>query len=611
MWLRIGKKREPKGSVEMFDRERRRRLFCGSWAPPPGVLDHHLYGAPVPDFPFMVDTNGDGRLAPAKPSTWMYPTQFPSKAYHVGKRLAAPPPSRLPLLKSKEDGGASKGKGKAPAADNIVVTDMEVLDESDYGGEDGMDLDDSDEEAAAPPSNVVILDGVDESVSAAIFRGLAADALFQARAAPVSILRAQGRMWLRFADTTNGRRAQGALGSLAPGVRATYTSEREFENVAQYTHDIWTEELEEDGPMPATVSSFGIEEDDPMTATVSSFERPSAADDRVSNHPSPPAPEVTMDEEHESLKSTSASQEDSAPEIATSPSPAIPPVPPTREQRSPTPTPAAIRLSPPLSPPATARPSSPATLSTATPLPPPASAPLAARSAPPIRSNASLEERSVITLTPRDPPTAPRAMLRPLEQRLSFAPWRSEEQSPQREVRPLPRRNAVPLYNRLSSAIPLGERLGPRSNGLLDRLSAPSTEHHRTEERESPGVSKRKREVETPVPPIASSSRNTLESVEDGEVREERAYKKVRRGKRSGRLVKEYEQRKAERAHKAGGVIDERDEESETRAHLESVLQTVAEVAEVEDSLPIEWDGEVAPSWAPEDEDDEAGPAKM
>ncbi|KAJ7737990.1 hypothetical protein B0H16DRAFT_1466020 [Mycena metata] len=202
-------------------------------------------------------------------------------------------------------------------------------------------------------------------------------------------------------------------------------------------------------------------------------------------------------------------------------------------------------------------------------------------------------------------------MLRPLEQRLSFPPLRSEEQSPQREVRPLPRRNAVPLYNRLSSAIPLGERLGPRNNGLLDRLSAPSIEHHRTEERESPGVSKRKREVETLVPPIASSSRTTLESVEDGEVREERAYKKVRRGKRSGRLVKEYEQRKAERAHQAGGVIDKRDEESKTRAHLESVLQTVAEVAEVEDSLPIEWDGKVAPSWAPEDEDDEVGPAKM
>ncbi|KAJ7707939.1 hypothetical protein B0H16DRAFT_1481472 [Mycena metata] len=128
---------------------------------------------------------------------------------------------------------------------------------------------------------------------------------------------------------------------------------------------------------------------------------------------------------------------------------------------------------------------------------------------------------------------------------------------------------------------------------------------------ESGGTGKRKREAEAPVQPIASSSRTTLNSIEDGEVDEGRTHKKVRRGKRSGRLVREYEQRKAERANKTEGVVNERDEESEMQAHLESVLQTVAEVAEAEDALAIAWDGEVAPAWVPEKDENDAGPAKM
>ncbi|KAJ7778941.1 hypothetical protein B0H16DRAFT_1711287 [Mycena metata] len=647
MWLRIGKKKEPKGGIEMFDRERCRRLFCGSWTPPPGVLDHHLYGAPVPDFPFMIDTNGDGRLAPAKPSTWMYPTQFPSKAYHVGKRLSLPSPSRLPLLVPEEDNGANKGKSKATAADTVVATDMEALNESDYGDEDGMDVDDSDEEDAAPPSNVVVIDGLDENVSAAMFRGLATDALFQAHATPLAILCAQRRMWLQFADTTNGRRAQGALGGMATGIRATYTSEREFESAARYTQDIWTAEFEEDDPMPTTVSSFehrtaaedptpatvsSLERrtaaddpipatvssferrmavDDPIPATVSSFERRTAADDMSLSRTPSPVPEVAMIEEQQSPGLTSASRTDFVPGVAPSP-PAVTISPAPAQERCSSSPPASVTRIPPLpSLPAVEHPLSPAPRPVVTRSSPPPPSSFATRSSPPIRSRAPLEERLEIRPPPRVPPAAPRAMLRPLEQRLSFAPMRLDGSSAQRETRPLPQRNTVPLYHRLSSAIPLGERLGPRNSGLLEQLSAPPIEHPRAGSHESGGTGKRKREVEAPVPPIASSSRTTLNSIKGDEVDEGRTHKKVRRGKRSGRLVREYEQRKAERANKTEGVVNERDEESETQAHLESVLQTVAEVAEAEDALAIAWDGEVAPAWAPEEDEDDAGPAKM
>ncbi|KAJ7713240.1 hypothetical protein B0H16DRAFT_1478880 [Mycena metata] len=119
--------------------------------------------------------------------------------------------------------------------------------------------------------------------------------------------------------------------------------------------------------------------------------------------------------------------------------------------------------------------------------------------------------------------------------------------TPQRTIRSTG--NTAPAAKERCSLVPppvLRHTVG----GLLERLSAPPIEHPRSEGHESGGTGKRKREAEAPVQPIASSSRTTLNSIEDGEVDEGRTHKKVRRGKRSGRLVREYEQRKAERANK-------------------------------------------------------------
>ncbi|KAJ7749487.1 hypothetical protein B0H16DRAFT_1461261 [Mycena metata] len=226
-------------------------------------------------------------------------------------------------------------------------------------------------------------------------------------------------------------------------------------------------------------------------------------------------------------------------------------------------------------------------------------------------ASAQLVARLAPSPQTRAPPVAPRAMLRPLEQRISFAPPRTGPPAPPREIRPLPQRTVVPLYNRLSSATPLGARLGPRSGGLLERLSITPNESVAVERPDGSNAGKRKRETESPPTPTASSSRVTLDLMKSGAGEETRAFKKVRRGKRAGKLVKEYEQRKAERANRGGTTVDEGSEERETQAHLESVLQTVAEVAEAEDALAIEWDGEVAPAWAPEEEEDDSGPSKM
>ncbi|KAJ7703364.1 hypothetical protein B0H16DRAFT_1747960 [Mycena metata] len=301
----------------------------------------------------------------------------------------------------------------------------------------------------------------------------------------------------------------------------------------------------------------------------------------------------------------------------------LPPTPP--QQRSPSP----AQLSP-RPPPRRSLPPS-AELSTVGPQRPPeakapASTPSASVGAPdskalpaPPSSSAApssvrlpLEERLTSVRTSAAPPTAPRAMLRPLEERISFAPPQPNIAEPQRQTRPLPRRderNTVPLYNRLSSSVPLGACVGPKNESLLERLSARPVDLTGPTAGlpESSRAGKRKRESTPPATPRASGSRLPDSSTEEAP----RPWKKVRRGRRSGKLVKEYERRKAERESRTEGEVKLVDEEGETQAHLEAVMQVVAEVEDTEKQLEVAWDGEVAPSWAPEEDDEDNGPAKM
>ncbi|KAJ7778122.1 hypothetical protein B0H16DRAFT_1448792 [Mycena metata] len=303
--------------------------------------------------------------------------------------------------------------------------------------------------------------------------------------------------------------------------------------------------------------------------------------------------------------------------------PLLPPMPP--QQRSPSP----AQLLP-LPPPRCFLPPS-AKLPTVGPQRPPeaeapASTPIAsigapdskALPAPPSSSAASssarlpLEERLTSACISAAQPTAPRAMLRPLEERISFAPPQSNLAEPQRQTHPLPRRderNTVPLYNRLSSSVPLGARVGPKNESLLERLATRPVDLTGLTAGlpESSHAGKRKREPTPPATPRASGSQLPESSTEEAP----RPRKKVRRGRRSGKLVKEYERRKAERASRTEGEVELVDEEGETQAHLEAVMQVVAEVEDAEKQLKVAWDGEVAPSWAPEEDDKDNGPAKM
>ncbi|KAJ7661631.1 hypothetical protein DFH06DRAFT_1325909 [Mycena polygramma] len=218
-------------SSEWFDREKGRRLFFGKFRPAAGLLDWERFGAPVPRHPFFT-MDGD-RAIPQSPSHWMYPKEK-VPLHQVGKR--APPPRGEGLALLGEGRQEGKGKGKA----RMEVDDDDEEDEDEYGMEvDG-------EAPANAPSNVVVVGCLDEATSAVMFQGLSAQALWRSSARPLTIMRAQGRMWLRFANITEGRRAFGALGSIAYGLTVEYRSDAEFREAARYTRDLWNRELEDE-----------------------------------------------------------------------------------------------------------------------------------------------------------------------------------------------------------------------------------------------------------------------------------------------------------------------------------------------------------------------------
>jgi hypothetical protein len=58
-------------------------------------------------------------------------------------------------------------------------------------------------------------------------------------ARPLSILRAQGLIWVQFEDVTAGRRGYGALGAVWKKMQIDFRPNDEFDEAVLYTTDVW------------------------------------------------------------------------------------------------------------------------------------------------------------------------------------------------------------------------------------------------------------------------------------------------------------------------------------------------------------------------------------
>ncbi|KAF7351694.1 hypothetical protein MSAN_01602400 [Mycena sanguinolenta] len=247
-WIHRGNKYQIEASKVWFDRERGRRLYFGIHHTPAGLLDEDRFGAPVPRHPFYV-RSGD-HYRPQVGSFWMYPSERAIPG-DVGRVAKDPAPERLPHLDvnrrevPRRQGG--KGKGRAENED-----DSEYSEEDDeYGAEASFTA--APDEGYCFPSNVITIDGLDGSISAIMFRALASNVLFAIRVEPLSILRAQGLMWMRFEDAAAGQAALGAMGTVAQGLVVSYRPDEEYSDATTYSRDVWNR------PLGATLGETGLD----------------------------------------------------------------------------------------------------------------------------------------------------------------------------------------------------------------------------------------------------------------------------------------------------------------------------------------------------------------
>ncbi|KAJ7887725.1 hypothetical protein B0H13DRAFT_2342321 [Mycena leptocephala] len=183
----------------------------------------------------------------------MYPNERETRG-DAGVTASTPHPYELMRLSDVAAGaGRSKGKMVVRHGNESFEPDESSEDDDDW---EGMAVDEPDD--AEVPSNVVVLDGLDHEVSAIMFEAFSRDRLAR-DTRPLSIINAQGRMWMRFADVSAGQRAFGALSGLYPGSVRSFISNSAFEDAAQYTRDLWSPELLEDAPLLANVELPGIE----------------------------------------------------------------------------------------------------------------------------------------------------------------------------------------------------------------------------------------------------------------------------------------------------------------------------------------------------------------
>ncbi|KAJ6491301.1 hypothetical protein C8R47DRAFT_1070862 [Mycena vitilis] len=481
-FVRRGANAEVESSNLWYDRENKRRLYFGHFVPPEGVLDEDRFGAPVPRYPFFAEDGN--RWAPQPPSNWMYTTPD-SPRYNVGKRAVAPAPARLPLLTRDGNTAEQAGKGKGKVA--------EAGEEESEEEEHGMEVDvpnPSDE-----PSSVVVLDGLDAQISAVEFARLGRDAFYAGRATPLMIIRAQGRMWLRFETITQGRGAFGALGGVARDIGVQFRPVAEFEERVLYTTDVWYPETDDEPPGQDVVMEMesGIEEI-AVSAGSSAVKAvsPSPPDSPPSLMPTPPpvAPEPTSSRPNTREGSKRSPESKAA-------------------QTPPTPTPVAP--------------------SSATAIPPSSTAIVPLRTpAPSLRPSKP----------PPPPPSAPRAMRAatapfnkpPLSDRLTDAPV---------ETTALPSGPTTPLIQRLEGgALPLARRLTDASQPLAQRLQP------------APLLLRMSHASVSTAGDMAQDEERDSASDPDAAPKAEgrgKGKRKVRRGTRAGKLAKEQARLKEER----------------------------------------------------------------
>ncbi|KAJ7605540.1 hypothetical protein DFH06DRAFT_1348669 [Mycena polygramma] len=263
------------------DRENHRQLHFGRWEPPAGVVDFEHFGAPVPRFPFYHP--GDGNVVLPRPAShWMYPQQQPLRG-DAGREPRPPHPNQLPLL---EDAALPRGAYRDDRVGRVIYPEDHDDCESEYdeGSEDGMEVDTPRPESLA--SNVVVLEGLNERWGPTEFHRLV-DGRFRSerpRLEPIAIIRAQRKMWVRFGNAAEGRRAFGVLGGsgLGYGVVLSFAPDDEFVERAKYTREVWP-------PIPATEVARAERPLAPLEEGVSSLGLESPSSPRPQDLPAQPA----------------------------------------------------------------------------------------------------------------------------------------------------------------------------------------------------------------------------------------------------------------------------------------------------------------------------------
>ncbi|KAJ7449716.1 hypothetical protein B0H11DRAFT_2247056 [Mycena galericulata] len=490
-----------------YDRENRRELHYRSHRPPAGVVSDEEFGVPTPGpLPYFV-LDGE-RAVPQRPSHWMYYSRDPSRS-DEGRVAPTPHPSELPLLvdikleEAEPEMGEGKGKGKAKAAASTEENEDEEMLSRDEGydsppAEDwvnpdvdgGMDVDEPTPEET--PSNVVNIDGLDSSIDAVMFRRLASDAFFTNGATPLTIFRGQGRMWVRFATTTEGRRAFRSLARLQPGLSVVST-DATFSEAITYSCDVWTWALE---PSADDVAMGELDTEERLRAAP--VEEPTLPSSAPSKPRSP-------------VEESSPVMPDETTSVVEAPF---------------APAPAAVD-------------------------PPSAPAPAVEPSGPP----------RPIPMAPKSLRVPPNPFWTPAARGTSDSPSTSKwftamaaAKRPDLPVRPklseLPTRPRRTLEDRLSSPVPLAQRMASSAPSLAQRMRnppygfpnrgapGPSTSPHKKQQRRPSAA------AALPTPPLPPPQLPLSLPLPAPSIM---AHKKVRCGKRYGRLVREMEELKAER----------------------------------------------------------------
>ncbi|KAJ6611810.1 hypothetical protein B0H10DRAFT_2223729 [Mycena sp. CBHHK59/15] len=230
-WVYQGKNKSVSAKNVWYDRNRRRQLHFGSFTPPAGIVDWQRFGSYVPRFPFVHPGNGHISI-PQKASHWMYPTMAPTAAER-GSEPQEPHPNQLPRLHDV--------RGQQRIWRDKNGRELQPPSDGEDDEEAGMDVDEP--TAAETPSNVLTPRGLADDLTSIMFMTLAEDRFLAHRVNPVAVMRAQGMIWVRFTSAQEGERARGILATLDYGIEISYMPDSEFDDAAQYTTDVWTESM--------------------------------------------------------------------------------------------------------------------------------------------------------------------------------------------------------------------------------------------------------------------------------------------------------------------------------------------------------------------------------